>query len=100
MKGWNECPDCWGTGLIGGFQAPCNRREFSISIERWDRKEEQKWPDKFDFSEVLMGAKKETNARILNSDLGKALTKEIARILILRAIERVFGSEAIKEEDA
>ena len=23
MKDWKECPDCWGTGLIGGFMRPC-----------------------------------------------------------------------------
>lgn len=25
MKLWKNCPDCWGTGLVGGFQAPCSR---------------------------------------------------------------------------
>ena len=27
MKGWEKCPDCWGTGFVGGFQAACEKRE-------------------------------------------------------------------------
>jgi hypothetical protein len=27
MKDWKDCPDCWGTGFVGGFQAPCDKEE-------------------------------------------------------------------------
>lgn len=26
MKNWKGCPDCWGTGLVGGFQQPCEKQ--------------------------------------------------------------------------
>ena len=81
MKGWKECPDCWGTGLVGGFQAPCDRREFSVNIERWDRKEEQK-----------------RNNEFLNSDLGKTLVRLIARVLIRQAIERYMLNDTTLAE--
>ena len=27
MKNWKGCPDCWGTGVVGGFQNPCSKSE-------------------------------------------------------------------------
>ncbi len=27
MKGWKECPDCWGTGFVRGFGAPCGKKK-------------------------------------------------------------------------
>lgn len=27
MKGWKKCPHCWGTGFVGGFQAPCDHHD-------------------------------------------------------------------------
>lgn len=25
MKGWPDCPDCWGCGLVAGWIRPCIR---------------------------------------------------------------------------
>jgi len=26
VKGWRECPDCWGTGFVRGFGANCGKQ--------------------------------------------------------------------------
>jgi len=55
MKDWKECPDCWGTGLVGGFQRACERG-----------------PDKF--KRVVQQAG-QINVRVANADELRALLR-------------------------